>query len=494
MRSRVPAKVWIPVIFAAAVLVRVIHLDLPFLEPFNNYSRQSMCASVARNFYTRGFNLFYPEIDENGSGPSLYNVEMPLGSYLMAWAYKMAGGVKEGAARAVSVGFSIGFLCFLYLLVRRAASAPVARWALGFAAFSPMAVALSRSIQPDIAMLCLGTGSLYGFWLYSEKKKNWSYVLSALSLLLAVLIRPFALYFLIPILFLAFRTEGWRFLRRPRHYVYLCGVGLALLWYVRMWLMGRELQLAYEPYQYSSATARLTFMDFVSRQYLALPAKAVLLHLLTPLGAVVCGLGLTGGLKQKGLGFFGIWLAGTLLYLAVIWRTAVVHPYYFLPLAAPLSYFFGLGMERIRLGPGYLWKGLRHPWVLGLVAALEVANLGYYYRLLYFVPRDRMAVVEAGSAVNRLIPADALVIAAYHTSPIQLYYCHRRGWTLSLEDSEGDQVARIEALRLKGAAYFVTTELDALKERVTLSAYLAAFPVESRTDRYVIYRIGEAGQ
>src|SRR3990167_680095 len=134
-------------IFVLALFVRVYNLDLPFLEPYNNITRQVVVGMVARNFYHHGFNFFYPELDDNGTGPYLFNAEMPLYSYLMAIGYWLAGGVREWVARSVSVIFSMGTLFFIHAFARQIAGNRAAFFALLFAAFSPLNVALSRSIQ-----------------------------------------------------------------------------------------------------------------------------------------------------------------------------------------------------------------------------------------------------------------------------------------------------------------------------------------------------------
>ena len=489
--QRTAVKPLVLVIFVLALSVRLFNLNLPFLEPFNNYSRQSMSASVARNFYDHGFNLFYPEIYENGNGPSLYNVEMPLYSYLMALGYQLAGGVHEWVARLVSVLFSMGFLIFLYLFVRHTADEATACWALVFAALSPMMVALSRSVQPDITMLFTGTAALYFFYLYHETGKISAYALSAASLFLAVLTRPFALYFLLPIIFLAWKREGFYFLRNGRHYLYAGFVLSALCWYFYMWKMGKDLDLAYQPYHYSSATDHFKILDYFLPQNLALPAKALFLHLLTPIGAFLGCLGIMK--KGKAQRFFLVWLIATMIYLLLLWKTAVVHPYYFLPLSPPLAFFVGCGAERIRKDSGF-WNKLKRPAVMLATSIFLIINLFYYYRLLYFVPDDRMAVVEAGKAMDSMIPKGALVVAAYHTSPIQLYYCHHRGWTFDL--TEGDQesrVARLEALRKKGAEFFVTTELGAIASQPVLKDYLSRYPLKKIEDRFEIWRLNGEG-
>src|SRR3989338_8211507 len=95
-------------VFFLALLVRVFYLNIAFVEPYNNLTRQTVVGMVARNFYQHGFNFFYPELDDNGTGPYLFNAEMPLYSYIMAIGYWLAGGVREWVARSVSVAFYMG--------------------------------------------------------------------------------------------------------------------------------------------------------------------------------------------------------------------------------------------------------------------------------------------------------------------------------------------------------------------------------------------------
>jgi 4-amino-4-deoxy-L-arabinose transferase-like glycosyltransferase len=472
-------------VFALAVLVRVYNLNIPFLEPFNNMSRQSMCASVARNFYEHGMNLFYPELDENGTGPSLYNVELPLNAYLMAAAYKALGGVHEWAARGVTVAFSVVFLLAIYFLVRRAEDEETALGALGLAAFSPMVVALSRSVQPDMPMLALGTAALFLFYAYSKSDNRLLLAASAAALFGAILLRIFALYFFIPLLYLAYEKDGARLFRMPRYYLAGLSASLALIWYAYMYKMGQSLDLVYQVYGHALATSgvgALTPKNFI------LPAKAVLLHLLTPLGAVVCFVGLFQ--EGKARRFFLVWLLATAAYLFVMFRAASMHPYYFLPLAPPLAYFFGRGLQFVRRKAS--GKAIT-PYVAGFLALMLCLNLYYYYQKLYFVPEDRMAVVEAGRAVDALAPSGALVIATYGASPIQLYYCYRHGWAFDLSQGTDEQrIEKVEKMRQEGAVFFVTTELGIIERQPRFSSYLARFSLEKSTNNYKVWRLKEA--
>ena len=203
MRKEILRRVAITFIFISAFIVRIWSLDTPFLEPFNSLARQTICAQVARNFYERGFNLFYPEIDINGAGPSLYNAEMPFYSWFMALGYALAGGVKHWVARSVTVFFSSLFLIYLYRIAREEYGRRVAVYALVIASFSPLSIALSRSIQPDMTMLALMTGAVYWGRRYASGGTLLHLAASAAMLFFAAATKIFA-YMVLPAIFFLF--------------------------------------------------------------------------------------------------------------------------------------------------------------------------------------------------------------------------------------------------------------------------------------------------
>ncbi len=466
---------WVVLALFLALAVRSYNLNVPFVERFNAISRLSNCASVARNFYEHGFNFFYPEIDENGAGPYLLNAEMPTYAYLMALAYKLTGGVHEWAARSVSVVLSLAALWLLYLLVRKKAGESAALFAMVFAALSPMNVALARSIQCDMTMVFAGTAALYFFIRYGETQRRGHFVLSAFSMALAVGTKIYALYLFIPVIYLAWEREGWSLLRRPRNYFYCLLVSLTFIWYFYMWKIGHEQKLAYSTFGYPDVPGQWT-----------VPVKALFLHALTPIGAVLLAFGIFRKTFKEHR-FAWIWLGSVVLYLIVMWPMVEMHPYYLLPAIPPLAYFVGLGGERLLAIASF--PMFRSPRLWLPVLALELLFCSYYYRLLYFIPPDRMAIVEGGKAVDALIPKDSLVIASWGESPIQLYYCHRRGWQFGLDrPDDGKLIESLEAKRKEGAGYFMSTTLDKLHALPSFERYLRSrYPVVKESAALIVF-------
>ncbi len=122
-----------------------------------------------------------------------------------------------------------------------------------------------------------------------------------------------------------------------------------------------------------------------------------------------------------------------------------------------------------------------------------IVTVAYYYRLLYFIPEDRQAIVEAGQAVASGVPQDSLVVAAYGTSPIQLYYCNRKGWLFDLSADDRTLIEELKKLRNEGAGYFVTTEKVRLAKKEKFSLYLQSTSRSVQdAGSYVIYELGDA--
>ena len=50
-------------VIGLAIFLRLWNLNLPFVEPYNSMTRQSMVAEIARNFYEHDFNFDFIDIN-----------------------------------------------------------------------------------------------------------------------------------------------------------------------------------------------------------------------------------------------------------------------------------------------------------------------------------------------------------------------------------------------------------------------------------------------
>ncbi len=464
-------------VLALAAVLRLWNLDLPFIEPYNSLSRQAIVAGVARNFYQHGFNFFYPEIDENGPGPYLYNAEMPFYSYLMALGYALVGGPKEWVARLVSVLFSLGAIVLLGDLVRRVYGSGAALWTMGLLAVSPLYLALSRSIQPESCMIFASAGAVWAFFLYMTSDRRRDLALASAFLFLAVATKIYNLYLVIPLLYLAWRREGTRLFRNPRYYAALAFAVLPLVWYAWMWWRGQTEMLLYDPYDFTKTRgpAGKAYFELFAPAYLGWSFKILAGHLLAPFGAVlVLGVCLERPMRGENKVFYA-WLAGVVFLMLVMWRTVLDHAYYLLPFVLPLAGLAGKGA--LVLGRA-LCSG-RQARALFLAAVFVPALLAQVWVIrrlypgIYHIPKEILEIVSAGEETRRRTSPDDLVIASYGTSNCLLYYCARKGWAFYVGGADGGSLIRqIEELRAAGADWFVTSRSDQLREAPTLDNYL----------------------
>src|SRR5207237_4893244 len=106
----------VPIVFAA-VVVRLIQIDQPFIDPWS--WRQSDVAAIARNYSENGFHFARPQIDWAGDQPGFVGTEFPILPFTAAIAYKFLG-VQEWIGRLQTIlAFALS-LPFLFAIVRRA--------------------------------------------------------------------------------------------------------------------------------------------------------------------------------------------------------------------------------------------------------------------------------------------------------------------------------------------------------------------------------------
>ncbi len=127
------------------------------------------------------------------------------------------------------------------------------------------------------------------------------------------------------------------------------------------------------------------------------------------------------------------------------------------------------------------WEWIRGNGVAKGAVLAVVGIAGFYYSgviLTHFRPESLdIRMLQAGEATGRAVPADALTVVVDDygiTSPMLLYFAHRKGWSFGSDDLY-PQV--LDGLRHRGARYFVTTAWSDI-ERVQpdVATYLKMFP------------------
>src|SRR5437764_14544051 len=76
----------VPIVFAA-VVVRLIQIDQPFIDPWS--WRQSDVAAIARNLFEGGFHFTRPQIDCAGHEAGYVRTQFPVLPFVAARLYQV---------------------------------------------------------------------------------------------------------------------------------------------------------------------------------------------------------------------------------------------------------------------------------------------------------------------------------------------------------------------------------------------------------------------
>lgn len=468
------SKYILALIFFLGFLVRLYGFDNPVAD-WHSW-RQADTSSVSRNFVNKGFDLLHPTYQDLSNVPSGIDnpkgyrfVEFPIYNALQAGAYSLFGIFSlEEWGRLITIASSLFSAWFLYALVKKYADRTAALFTLFFYLFLPFNIYFSRTILPDPNMVTMILAAIYFFDLWIEenaKRKTSSFAkasadkqnaklqfkaknhlffcLATLFAALALLLKPFAAFFLLPIVYLAWAEYGKSIFKKWELYVFAVLTILPLLLW-RVWMAQYPEGIPASNWLFNANSIRFKgsffywlFADRIGRLILGYWGIALLV-----IGILVNSS--KAHLKKHGL-FFYSFILSTLLYLTIVAAGNVQHDYYQIPIIPSLVIFLGLGARLLLFPPEeyinkYVGRGML------LLCTVFTLVFGWFF-VRDFFNINNPAIIEAGKVVAEKTPTDAKVIALYDGDTSFLYQTQRSGWA-SYQD---DLPVMIE----KGAEYLV---------------------------------------
>jgi len=399
--------------------------------------RQSDTSSVSRYFVTNGFDILNPRFHDlsktpsNGiDNPEGYRfVEFPIYNVLQAGGYTLFPiFTLEEWGRLINIIASLFSITLLYLIVRKYSNIRSGLFTAFFFAFIPYNIFFSRVTLPDPLMVTAILGGTYFFdkWVCAKNLHtnnlrsilDFRYIVSLLLITCAFLLRPYAIFFTVPIIYLAYRKWGVSFLRKWQLWIFflvaIVPFGLWRIWMLRHpegvpvsnWLFNGN------GIRFKGAFFQWIFGDRIPRLisgYWGLPFIV--------LGVLV---------KQKDSLFFSSFLLSSLVYLFAVATGNVMHDYYQILIVPTLAIFFGIGVDFILSQSETVFN--RRVAKLSVVVCILLMFMLSWYNVRGYYNIDHPEIIEAGKAVDKLAPKDAKVIAAYGGDTTFLYQTKRRGW------------------------------------------------------------------
>jgi hypothetical protein len=446
-------KLLLILFFLLGLLIRLYHLTTP-LADWHSW-RQADTASVSRRYSEEGIDLLRPKYQDLSSIPSgLENplgyrmVEFPVYNYLHVQLSRLTRSFGLGiveTGRLLSIGLSLLGAGLFFLLIKRVFDYRIALFSLFFYLFLPFQIFYQRTILPENLLVLTVMATLYFYQRFLEAKgKNrysW-FVLSSLSLVIAVLVKPTAYLFILPLFVLAGQHYGLKIFRQLNLWL-LLGIPLGFFCLWRWWIghfpegiPAYTWLLNGNHIRFRPAFFRWLFGDRIGRLILGYWGTAIL-----------C-LSLFIKETKKAYWFLLSWVGGMLLYLFIFATGNVQHDYYQIVIMPVICLMLGVGLA-------VWWNnfGHRQPFLTGIVLTIittfSLAFSWFHIRDYYNI--NHPEIVLAGQAADALLPKEAKVIAPYMGDTAFLFQTNRLGWPIG-----GDIAKRIE----QGASYYISVNYD----------------------------------
>lgn len=460
-------------ILAIGFVARLYKIDNPIAD-WHSW-RQADTASVTRFFVQDGIDLLRPRYHDISNIASGYDnprgwrfVEFPLYNGLHAAAFKVYPVFSlEKWGRLVSVAASLVTTIFVFLLGGRFLGTAGGLLAAFFFAAAPFGVYFSRVVLPEPTAVLFATASLWFFVLWIDKGKLWQVVLSGMLFSLAILIKPFTVFFAAPMLYMGWAKYGLRGMANQVGLWIFLSLSLSPFFFWRGWMWSQDFLRGIPHWKWAFNGDEIRFKPSFWWWIFGERLGRLILGIWA---AVPFVLGLVKPGRGKFPWFIHSFIGGQFLYSVVVATASVRHDYYqtlWLPAVSLV----------LAAGTLVLWnlagsdRSLRRLAAVATVVA-GLALSGYQIRGFYQI--NNPAIISAGTAADKLLPADALVIAPYSGDTAFLYQTKRSGWpyiTLPLQEMIDDL----------GAQYYVSVNFDAQTKDI-----VNKYKVLEQTNDYVI--------
>ena len=447
--------------------VRLYRINYPIAD-WHSW-RQADTAAVTRNFVKMGVDILHPRYDDfsdvSGQGrlnPQGYRfVEFPLYNLLHFTFFSLGKSLAnlEVWGRLVTIAAALLSSALLFFIVRRHTDPQTGLLSAFFYLFLPFNIYFTRVILPDPLMVTLYLAALNLFDLWITSHKSYFLYLTAIFGALAILVKPAAVFFLLPITWWFWKKYKIQIIKVPQfyilHFTFLFPFILWRIWELQypqgipagVWLFNGD-RIRFRP-----AFWRWLFGERIGKLILG-----------------VWGLfPLASGLTHTVL--FLPWAVSAFLYLLVFATGNVRHDYYQIPIIPTVSIFLALGTI-------YLLKQKILSRIIVVFSICMMLGMSWYdIRGNFNV--NNWEIIEAGKRIDEITPPDAIVVAPYNGDTAFLYQTNRRGFAY-LPFPIKDLIDRFNA------TYYVSVNYDTQTREI-----MAKYTVLEETPKFVIVKLEE---
>lgn len=424
-------------IIVLGIILRLYRFDSPIAD-WHSW-RQADTSAVSRNFVNLGFDILHPKFDDLSNVPSsldnpkgLRFVEFPIYNLFQAGFYKALPILSlEQWGRLVTIFASMSTAFLIYLILKKHQSEKAGLIGAFIYSILPFSVFYGRSILPDPSMAASILAGIYFFDNWVSKKNsqfsifNFQFLLAVLFTAIALLLKPFAVFFILPMVFLAFNAFGKRMFLNPYLWIFAVVSVLPIAGW-RIWMTQFPEGIPASNWLFNGGNIR-----FKGAYFNWIYAERIAKLILGYWGTSLVVMGLISKTKTSYL-FFYSFLLSSAMYLTIIARGNVQHDYYQILIIPTICIFAGLGGDFLLNTGKNLSNRFIAPVVLTVVIGFSFVFSWYHVRDYFNI--NNPSIIIAGEAVDRLTPKDALVVANYEGDTTFLYQTKRKGWASYQKD------------------------------------------------------------
>ena len=460
------------IILILGFLVRLYKINNPIAD-WHSW-RQADTASVTRNYVNLGLNLFYPKYQDiskiqtgyfNREGLRL--VEFPVFNLFHYLLVKLLPRVSfDALGRLTSIVFSVFSAFVLFLIGKRFLGKWGGLLSSSLFLFIPFNIYFSRVVLPEPLCVFFSLFSLWLFIKYIDSEKVFYLLVSGIIFSLALLIKPFVLFYAFPMFYLLLSKYSIkRILNTPKLLInLLIFVDLVLvplfLW--RAWIGKHPEGIPYFTWAFNGDFIR--FRPAFWRWIFGERIGRLILGIWGLVPFVV-------GVVAKKKDYFNLSLMlGALTYVFIVATASVRHDYYQILIIPPICLLAAEGSLA-------LWNNnIFNKWLARPILIFSIVlGLGMgWYQVKEYYKIDHPEIIAAGQAVDRLTPKNALVIAPYNGDTAFLYQTQRWGWPV-VDDS-------FENIIKLGATTYVSVNLGSGDTKYVEAKYKTI----EKTSQYII--------
>jgi len=438
---------WLGLILLGAFVVRLYKIGSPIAD-WHSW-RQADTASVSKVYVEKGINLLYPRYQDVSSiqtgisnAEGYRFVEFPVynaAHALLAKAFPTFS--LEVWGRLLSIFCALASTVLLFWLGQRFIGGLGGLLAAFFFAFIPYNIYFSRVILPEPMGVTFGLLAIALFVKFIDSGKNINLYAGGVAFAIALLIKPFTIFYGVPLLYLAIKKYSLETIIKKANvlisFLIFADIVIVPLLLWRGWLTNYPIGVPFFEWAFNGDGIR--FRPAFWRWIFAERLGALILGIW---GVTIFVLGILT--KVKNNSFIRLFLLGMFFYVSTIATANVRHDYYQIFIIPAVSLALAQGADYLVRSKSFS-KAIS--WgVLGF-SVLMMLSMGWY-KIKEYYKINHPEIIEAGRAVDELTEKDALIVAPYNGDTAFLYQTGRWGWP-AIDNS-------IDNIIFRGADYYVS--------------------------------------